>query len=300
MKKTIEQSYQQNDTVSVGRIQYINVNPVYYNFNKYLYPLNIGIISRPPSVLNQLMADGKLEISSVSSSAYIENSEKWLILPDLSISCYGKVMSVLLASQYPFEELKDKKILLTDESATAVNLLKLIFAQKGVNPVYQIGKVQLPSDLKNDASAGLIIGDAALKQNWRQHFEYVWDLCEIWNQMTGLPFVFGIWAARLSFAEEHPETMSLILGAFFRSKADGLNSISEIAASGAQKLDLPVEICKEYYSCMTYNLGDPEYRALTTFFKGLYDYKITDQNPILHFYQNGLKTEKSRYMRLAC
>jgi chorismate dehydratase len=300
MKKTIEQIYQHDNTVSVGRIQYINVNPIYYNFTKYLFPLNTVIVSRPPAVLNQLMADNNLDISSVSSSAYIENSDKWLILPDLSISCYGKVMSVLLASQYPFQELNGRKILLTDESATASNLLKLIFAQNGVQPIYQIEKIQSPSELKNSADAGLIIGDTALKQDWQHHFKHVWDLCEIWNQMTGLPFVFGIWVARRSFADERPEAMAMILEAFYRSKVDGLSHISNIAVTAARKLGLPTDVCKAYYNCMTYNLGDPEHQALTIFFKGLYDHAIINKDPKLNFYQNTLETVKNKRKILAC
>lgn len=277
-----------NAAVTVGRIQYVNVDPVYYNFNQCAYPINIDIISRPPAILNQMMADGKLDISSVSSSAYARNFTEWLILPDLSISCYGKVMSVLLASRYPFQDLDGRTVLLTDESATAVDLVKLIFAQKGIEPQYRKGKVKEPSDLMESADAGLIIGDAALKHNWRNEFEHVWDLCEIWNQITGLPFVFGIWVVRRSFAEKHPETMALILNAFCRSKTNGLENISAITVFAAQKLGIPADICKEYYNCMTYNFGDPEYRALATFFKRLYDNKLIHQNPALNLFQDTL------------
>jgi chorismate dehydratase len=272
--------YNQNN-ISIGRIQYINVDPVYYGFKQYTSHLNISFMSRPPSILNQLMADGNLDISSVSSSAYARNWKDWLILPDLSISCYGKVMSVLAVSRYPFEDLNGRSILLTDESATAVDLLKLIFAKKNITPNFQKGKIISPADLGADVDGGLIIGDSALKHDWRLHFEHVWDLCEIWNQMTGLPFVFGIWVVRRSFAEEFPQTTSQILEALHRSRTDGLANLSSIAESAAQKLGIPIEVCREYYNCMTYNLGAPEHRALETFFQGLYEYRIIDQKPLL-------------------
>jgi chorismate dehydratase len=273
-----------HESISVGRIQYINVDPVYYGFKQYTSHLNINFIRRPPSILNQLMADGNLDISSVSSSAYARNFEDWLILPDLSISCYGKVMSVLAVSCYPFEELDGRSIMLTDESATAVDLLKLIFAKKNIRPDFQKMKITSPSDLKANSDAGLIIGDSALKHDWRRHFEYVWDLCEIWNQMSGLPFVFGIWVVRKSFATKFSEVTSEILEALYRSRAHGLANLPAIVESAARILDIPVEICREYYNCMTYNLGGPEYQALRTFFQGLYNYRIINQDPMLNLF----------------
>jgi chorismate dehydratase len=275
-------------SISIGRIQYVNVDPVYYNFRQYTSHLNIDIISRPPSKLNQLMAEGNLDISSVSSSAYARNFKDWMILPDLSISCYGKVMSVLMVSRFSFEELDGRTVLLTDESATAADLLKLIFSKKGIHPVFKKGKVTSPNDLKASVDAGLVIGDSALKLDWRRHFDHVWDLCEMWNQMTGLPFVFGVWVVRRSFGEKFPEITAQILGALYRSRTDGLANITSIAESTAHKLGLPIETTREYYSCMTYNLGDRECQALMTFFKGLYDLEIILQNLILHLYEDNL------------
>jgi chorismate dehydratase len=132
----------------------------------------------------------------------------------------------------------------------------------------------------------LIIGDSALKHDWRSHFEHVWDLCEIWNQMTGLPFVFGIWVVRRSYAEEFPQSTSQILEALYRSRTDGLANISSIMESAARKLGISLEICREYYNCMTYNLSTPEYSALEAFFKGLYEFGIIAQNPLISFYGN--------------
>jgi chorismate dehydratase len=279
-----------HDIISIGRIQYINVDPIYYRFDHYAANLNVNIISRPPAVLNQLMADGSLDISSVSSSAYARNFKDWMILPDLSISCYGKVMSVLMAGNYSFDDLAGRSVMLTDESATAVDLLKLLFAKKGIRPVFKKGKVTSPHDLKTSADAGLIIGDSALKNDWRRHFEHVLDLCEIWNQMTGLPFVFGIWVVRRSFAEKFPELTAQILDALYRSRSDGLADITSIAQCAAGRLGIPVETCREYYHCMTYNLGDPEFRALKAFFNGLYECGIIAQNPVLSFCSHGTES----------
>jgi len=40
-------------------------------------------------------------------------------------------------------------------------------------------------------TAALIIGDRAFSAN--SQYKYVYDLSEIWKEMTGLPFVFACW-----------------------------------------------------------------------------------------------------------
>ena len=45
-----------------------------------------------------------------------------------------------------------------------------------------------------DADAALIIGDPALKVDRERYFVY--DLAAEWRALTGLPFVFAVWAVR--------------------------------------------------------------------------------------------------------
>jgi len=58
------------------------------------------------------------------------HSERYLILPDLSISSVGPVASVLLFSRVPVEELDGREILLSAESATSVNLLRILLSKR--------------------------------------------------------------------------------------------------------------------------------------------------------------------------
>ncbi|MBC2716291.1 MAG: menaquinone biosynthesis protein [Desulfobacteraceae bacterium] len=281
-----------NNQLKIGRISYINVDPVYYQFDHEPIPAGMQVISRPPAVLNKMLSNSELDISSVSSSAFARHSDQWLILPDLSIACYGKVLSVLLVSRHSFEELQDRTILLTEESATAVDLVKLIFSLKGISPVFQRGKVTSPDDLTTLAGTGLVIGDAALKHKWENHFDYVWDLCEIWNHMTGLPFVFGVWAVRKSYAKKYPDRVSTVLERFKTSKEEGLRNISDIARLSAEKISIDLNLCRTYFNSMYYGMGDSELKCLKEFFLRLYSEKIIDQKPELNFFNPVEKQRK--------
>lgn len=284
MKKSHQGTDDDNQDIKIGRISYINVDPVYYPFDHQPIPDGVRIIPQPPAVLNKMLSNEELDISSVSTSAFARHSDQWMLLPDLSIACFGKVLSVLLVSNQSFEKLQNQIVLLTEESATAVDLVKLIFSIKGISPVFKTGKVKSPADLTNFAGAGLVIGDAALKHKWENHFEHVWDLCEIWNQMTGLPFVFGVWAVRKSYALRYPERVSEILEMFRKSKKEGLCHISEIARQSADKIGIDPDLSARYFNSMYYNMGAPELECLKVFFDRLYSEKIINKKPELIFF----------------
>lgn len=275
--------------VNIGRIQYINVNPVYYEFENRPLPHGMHLISKPPASLNRMLRDGELDISSVSAAAFARNADDWLMLPDLSIACFGKVMSVLLVSRYEFTELNGKKIFLTDESATAVDLVKLLFAWQGIGPEFERRRVKSPDDLNDTAGAGLVIGDAALRHDWHDRYPHVYDLCEMWNERTGLPFVFAIWAVRKSFVQAHADLTGQVADMLQQSKAAGLAHLTLIAEESAKKLKIPYETCLQYFSSMYYHLSERDILCLNTFYNGLHKHGIIDRPVKIDFFQQANK-----------
>ncbi len=102
---------EQRAKLRLGRIDFLNVLPIYY-------PLEAGIIANPfaivpgvPSELNELCANGALDISPVSSIEYARRAGLYYIVPDLSINSAGEVKSVLLLSRMPIERLSGKTVL---------------------------------------------------------------------------------------------------------------------------------------------------------------------------------------------
>jgi len=262
-----------NNPIRLGRIKYINVAPVYYDLDKNSSP-NIELTVEPPSTLNKMLAQGKLDISSVSSAAYARNHHQWLVIPDLSISSYGPVMSVKLVSRHALKNLDKKKILLTSESETAVDLLKIIIEPYNVNPIFQQKFIASPEWIKNDDEAALLIGDIALKFPWEKFFPYVYDLGELWTSQTNLPFVYGIWAVRSEYASEYPEKVQELIEKIHLSKKRGLKQISSISRMASQKLNLDLSICNKYYQRLSYDLTDNHIKGMETFFLRLYENDI--------------------------
>lgn len=272
--------------VRVGRISYMNVAPVYYGLNNGQKPDWMAMTSAPPATLNAMLAAGELDISPVSSAAYARHQDDWLVLPDLSIACFGPVMSVLLVSRHPFEQLNGKKIILTRDSATAAALTRCLLASEGIHPRLATGHVRTAADLPEDTGAALVIGDAALREKWSTRFDHVWDLGELWRDRTGLPFVFALWAVRKSFAEKHSVWVSAVLDQFYRSRDEGARHICRILPEASDHLGICTEMCRQYYDRLRYSLDPAEIGGLQVFFRGLYEEKIISRPVRLSFFQH--------------
>ncbi len=271
--------------VKVGRISFVNVDPVYYGIDHGLKPPWIDIVSAPPSVLNKMLSTGELDISPVSSVAYTEHADEWIVLPDLCIACSGDVMSVVLVSKYPFNELHDKNVILTDESASAAKLLKLFFLIKKITPVFQEESIKDSHNIYKKPDAFLVIGDTALEKKWGMDYKYIWDLGKMWKEMTGLPFVFSIWAVGKNFADRQPDIVSSVSSLFALSKKTGMEKIGEIAKSCSKKITKDTDFCISYYEKLCYDLGPLQISGLNTFFDALVNAEMIQNKINLSFFK---------------
>src|SRR6478672_11836335 len=150
----------------IGRIPYINCYPVYGAVDRGIVPLQGEIVDGVPSALNRQMAEGTLDVSVISAVEYARDAKRYLLLPDLAITCDGPVRSVVLFSKRPASELHGRRVLVSKSSMTSVALLELLFDNVwDAKPAFVPSNAELSdvarfSDEEHDAR--LVIGDAAL------------------------------------------------------------------------------------------------------------------------------------------
>ena len=253
----------------IGRISYINVSPVYHGIDHGGCPDWLTMKTLPPATLNAMLKAGDVVMSPVSSAAYARNASDWLLLPDLSISCNGKVLSVLFVSDVPMEDLDGERVMVTEESATSVDLLRILFQEKGVSPVMEPGRVHSPTDLPPGVRGALVIGDAALLHDWHGQFPHVCDLGEAWKNLTGLPFVFAVWAIRRDFCAMAPAMVERLIELLHGSRAKGVADRAGVVADARLKTGLSGSILNDYFNHLVVSLGSQEIKGLTTFFDAL-------------------------------
>ena len=267
----------------IGRISYINVAPIYYGFEHGSLKDKYKIISAHPAKLNKMLAEKKLFISAVSAAAYAQNQKNWLILPNLSVSCAADVMSVLFVSKVSVKNLENKKVIISAESKTASDLIKLFFCSQNISPNFIIKKINSYKDINSEEQAALIIGDSALAGGWNKNFKYIYDLGRLWNNITKLPFVFALWAVNKEFAQSEPQIISNLIKDFKTSKKEGKQNIETIINNSAKKLNIPYLTCKKYFETLNFDLDDKKIAGLSMFFDRLYKYNIIDKKVNLNF-----------------
>jgi chorismate dehydratase len=254
----------------LGRIPWVNTTPVMGAIDRGIVQMPAELVTGTAAELNDLLAAGELDVSVVSAVEYARNAAAYHLLPDLAISCNGPVHSVALFSRRPVTDLDGGAVLLTASSRTSVLLLELLCRHRWrVTPRFATARAEA-ADLDSLAGlphdAVLVIGDAALALTARGRYPFVTDLGAEWNQWTGLPFVFAVWAAR---REVDAAQVSRIHRRLLESRAWGLRHLDLLAADAARATGVAVETCRTYLGTLEFALGGAELEGLTDFFRRL-------------------------------
>src|SRR5438874_3458397 len=232
--------------MKIGRIPYINCYPVYGAIDRGIVRVDAELVDGVPTELNRRMAGGELDISVVSAVEYARESERYLLLPDLAISCDGPVRSVMLFSTRPASDLTGREVIVSRSSMTSVALLELLFENIWRSkPHFVPGDAEIRDVIESDdkgADARLVIGDAALVlgSRHRERYPYVYDLGQTWKDWTGQPFVFAVWVAQRS--ADVKEAL-LAHASLIASRDWGLRHLHELAEQAHKTTAVSVDVC---------------------------------------------------------
>lgn len=248
----------------VGRIDFVNSDPVYHGIETGSVDANLRLIDGFPTALNRMLARGELDIAPISSIEYARNAEDYYLLPDLSVSSRAEVGSVLLFSSVPAEELDGGTVALASTSATSVVLLKILLRERyGISPEYVVREPDASAMLE-EADAGLVIGDNALLAERDGLDAYVYDLGREWRDHTGERMVYAVWAVR----DEVPREDALAVAeALHESKRVGYDSLDVIASEMADRMGLDTNEAKEYLRMLDHDFTPAHRRGLTKYYE---------------------------------
>jgi chorismate dehydratase len=258
--------------MKIGRIPYINCYPVYGAIDRGIVDLDAELVDGVPTDLNRKMAAGALDISVVSAVEYARDADRYLLLPDLAISCDGPVRSVMLFSKRPASDLTSRNVVVSKSSMTSVALLELLFENVWRSrPRFVPGDAEVKDVViagSDDADARLVIGDAALVlgSNHRERYPFVYDLGQTWKEWTGQPFVFAVWVAQR--ATDVKEALAAH-ATLITSRNWGLQHLSELAEQAHNATGVARDVCAEYLSGLDYGLSYPHLAGLTEFYRRL-------------------------------
>ena len=267
----------------LGYISYLNCVPFFYYLRDEGYKGRL--IAGVPSVLNRMLQEGELDASPSSSFEYALHADKYCLLPDLSISSTGPVNSVLLFSSEPPEQLVGQKIAITDESATSINLLRVLLLE-------YYGHTNINDDIPGctveeviqSGKPGLLIGDRAMAmaRNLPAGI-HIYDLGEMWLKNTSLPFVFALWILRKDSARLKAGAVKETMKQLHKSLTSSLKDLEGLAAAAGHEGEM-IQYSADYWRGIDYSLTVEHQQGLSLFFELCAKYDLIPTAPDLVFF----------------
>ncbi len=232
----------------LGTVPYLNAEPLTAALREPDAALLVGdavrIEALVPSQLIGALLERQVDAALVSTAAVLPHREL-RILPGMCVGSRGPVRSIQLYCRRPVAEVRT--VALDASSRSAVALTRVLFAERWRRaPEFITLPPHLPSMLEA-ADAALLIGDPALQANlvldtgaWAGPSVDRLDLGAVWQELTGRPFVYAVWAAP---ADVDLERLAQMLT---RAKAWGMQRLGLLATRGAQEKELPRDVTWKY------------------------------------------------------
>lgn len=270
---------------TVGHIPFLNCVPC-FQFLKQSGFVG-GLVSGVPSALNSMLQQGELDISPSSSFEYAQHWQDYLLLPGHSISSAGKIKSVLLFSPVELSALEGRKIAITGESATSINLLRVILREfVGLEEFADSVPNEPVENLIARQEPALLIGDRALRAAAAQPAGMkIFDLGELWYQQTGLPFVYALWMIRRESLGAYAAELENLSDQLWQSYEIVMQNPKVVAALYTADTGLNVGQIVDYWNGIDYRLEDRHLEGLHLFFSLCEKLKLLEQAPPLEFLQ---------------
>ncbi len=243
--------------IRVASVHYLNADPLTWGFEHGAVRRSVRLSRHAPSRIPDLLASGEVDVGLIPSIEY-QRVDGLELLPGMGVGSNRRARSVLLVSSRPMESIRS--VALDGNSRTSAALLRIVLAHRRVTGVAFSEHPPALRDMLADHDAALIIGDPALTCDTSGL--RVWDLGAEWHAITGLPFVFAVWAKRtVTYLPEGA-------GPFLASLREGLAHIDDISGAMATPLGLPARSLQEYLRVdLHYDLGEQEARAMDLFFR---------------------------------
>jgi predicted solute-binding protein len=245
-----------SSNVRISIVDYINAWPLTWGFLRGAVE-QAEILTDTPAACSARLARGEADAGLIPSveAARIPGLR---LVRGIGIAARERVRSVILVSARPLEEnvATVRTVALDVSSRSSATMVRILFRELlGREPEFHDAVPDLPEMLRHH-DAALLIGDPALTADLSGL--HVLDLAEGWRRLTGLPFVFAVWAVRPSIAPEP----------FLWSRDYAERHMEEIVEAAVERTGLEAEAVREYLEGnLHHDLDETDERGLTEFYR---------------------------------
>lgn len=256
-------------TVRVGHIEFLNCFPLYYGLQQRGVLAGDQPVKRPghpevefipgvPTQLNRMLAEGEIDFGPISSIAYARNHKDLLLSRHVSISSQGAVQSIQLVARKPLEQVHS--VALTTQSATAVALLKTMLKLRYEQKVWYQELEGPVKEALEESDAVLLIGDQALTAYHHPLPQVTYhDLGNLWQEWTGLPMVYAVWASREDFARDYGPEIRAVEAELVACMDYGREQLPKVVDSAVGDFPFDRDVLTNYFALLRYDFT-PEYQ----------------------------------------
>jgi cyclic dehypoxanthinyl futalosine synthase len=242
--------------VRLAAVSFLNARPITYGLERGLGEDRFDLRFELPSRCADLLAAGEADLALLPTASYAAIPGELRVVPGIALAGRGAVRTVLLVGEVPWEAMTD--IALDGASRSSAALLQILCRERGL----RIAFAEIPHDHVQSAAAGtrgaLVIGDAGFRAAERH--PYVYDLGREWVTLTGLPFLYALWAGRPDAVG--PSEIALLR----ESLRAGLEHRTEIARGWAAERGIDPAVCENYlHHNICYRLGAEELSGAAAF-----------------------------------
>jgi chorismate dehydratase len=241
--------------IRLGAVAYLNARPLVHGLEKRTDLFSIRF--DPPSRCAVLLHEDAIDVGMIPAIEYCRGPE-YRMVPGMAIISARTVASVALFTKKPLDQVRT--IAADTSSRTSNALLRILCAERfGIDPEFQ-PMAPDPDAMFAACDAALIIGDPALFLDTAEQQVEKIDLGEQWNDMTGLSFVWAVWAGRPRVVD------TAAVQALTTARDAGVAASDRIAADycGERR----VELCQAYLrENIQYDLGEREIAGMQEYFR---------------------------------
>ncbi len=198
-------------------VNYLNTLPLLAGLRSQMEEKVDLILAHPADCAKTFFA-GDANIGLIPVGALIHLA-KWHRVSQYGIGCDGPVATVCLFGHTPIEEWD--RVYLDYQSRTSVLLARILLADHWKVTLEVLAAQPGFETEITGTTGGLIIGDRAITA--RETYPFCYDLGSAWKSLTGMPFVFAVWASLIPVDVNLESALDHAFGA-------GLEQIPQIAA----------------------------------------------------------------------
>lgn len=208
----------------------------------------VRVMNDHPANLVADLNEGRADVALIPVAHLFSHPELTMI-KGLGVAADGPVKSVLLKCNVPVEQIQTVG---RDPASATSNALAELLLTKHFGCTVEMVDDEV-------ADAVVVIGDRALCAGPAPAGDI--DLAEAWKAMTGLPFVFAVWAVRKDFS-----AIEVVGEIAHKAYESAIQSLDDIASRYARELGNSPAFWIDYLSnSIHFELGERDMKGLELF-----------------------------------